>query len=281
MRTTVLIGIGGVVVCLLAGCAPTRVSVPAEAQLAFYDARPYRDVLDGTVRGGDVDYPLIANTDGRRAALDRYLDALARFGPQTDPPRFATDQQKLAYYLNAYNAFMLKLWLNEGAGEADGDESVGWTTWFFTKRFVMDGRTVTLHELEQGIIRPNFTDARLHAALVCGAISCPPLRDEPYVGDRLDAQLDDQMRAWLHSEQRDGLRIDQDGDVLFSRIFKWYRDDFRDYAFGAGGAEMTGLAGMVRHYLDDGDPRKAAALEALADGDEAFLGYDWTINLAD
>lgn len=276
-RSRITLGVLSLWIGLLSGCSATRVSVPADAQLSAYDTQPYRDVLNGAVRGGDVDYPLIAETDRRRGALEVYLDVLARFGPETTPERFGDDETKLAYYLNAYNAFMIRLWLDEGAGEADGDESVGWTTWFFTKRFVMDGRTVTLHELEQSIIRPNFPDARLHAALVCGAIDCPPLLDEPYVGDWLDTQLDEQMVAWLHHEQRDGLRVDDDGDVLFSRIFKWYRGDFRDYAFGDAG---PGLAGMVRRYLDDNDPRKAAALEALADGDEGFLGYDWTINLA-
>ena len=90
------------------------------------------------------------------------------------------------------------------------------------------------------------------------------------MGERLGEQLDDQMRAWLNSPAEDGLYITEKGRVRFSAILGWYRDDFR---------ETGGLEAVVKRHLDDGDPRKAPALEALREGEEDFMGYDWTINL--
>ncbi len=78
------------------------------------------------------------------------------------------------------------------------------------------------------------------------------------------------MRTWLNSPAEDGLRITDEGKVYFSAILSWYRDDFRD---------TGGLSAVVEKYLDDSDPRKQPALDALSNNNENFMGYDWTINL--
>ena len=132
-----------------------------------------------------------------------------------------------------------------------------------------DGGSITMHTLEQGLIRPRYDEPRIHYALICGAVSCPPLLDEPFVGSRLDEQLDELGRRWL--SQPDGLRVDPDGDVYLSAIFKWYKGDFRD---------SGGFAAVIDRYLDDADPRKPVALAAARDGKLKFLPYDWSINLA-
>jgi hypothetical protein len=251
---------------LIAGCA-TRVDVPEDRQLSAYDDAPWAEVLAASVRGeeGLVDY---AAVEAKEDELNLYLDALARFGPKATPGPFVTADDRLAYHLNAYNAFMLKKWLDNGAATASPDASVGWLTWFF-QDFAYDGRTISMDSLEQRLIRREFDDSRIHYALICGAMSCPPLLDEPFVGDRLDEQLDELGRRWL--AQPDALAVDDDGTVRFSRIFAWYRDDFD---------EVGGLAGVVRRYVPEGDPRREAALAALAAGEEEFQGYDWTINSA-
>ena len=252
---------------LLTACGSTP-TVPKERQLSSYTVEPYAEVLDAAVVDGMVDYPAI--DESLEDKLDVYLDALSRFGPTETPAAFPTEDDELAYYLNAYNAIMLKLWLNKGARTADADDSVGWLTWFTVPRWQVDGRSMTLDHLEQDLIRPEYEEARIHAALVCGAVDCPPLRDEPFVGDRLDAQLDDQMRTWFNSPAEDALYINDKGQARFSAILGWYRDDFR---------ETGGLDAAVEQYLDDDDPRKVPALEALRENEEDFTGYDWTINL--
>jgi hypothetical protein len=248
---------------LATGCTRT-IEIAANRQLPRYDDAPYARVLDVAVVDGLVDYSQI--TGEVEDDLNQYLDAVARFGPESTPDQFATRDDELAYYLNAYNALMIRLWLDEGAATADGDEGVNWGTWFITKGFRVDGDSTSLHSLEQGLIRPDYDEPRIHFALVCGALSCPPLLDEPFRGDRLDEQLDELGRRWL--QEPDGLTIDDDGDVRLSRIFDWYRGDFDT---------MGGLAGVIERYLPEGE-RRDRAVAAARDGELDFQSYDWTIN---
>ena len=87
------------------------------------------------------------------------------------------------------------------------------------------GRELTLDEVEHEIVRKEFQEPRIHFALVCAAVSRPPLRREAYTGDRLDAQLEEQARRFLGDRGKN--RVDAvSGTVFVSPIFVWYRDDF-------------------------------------------------------
>lgn len=260
--------------CLTAtvGCASAP-DVPPELALDDYSVEPYAAVLDASVRDGLVDYAAITDRpdtmDDLDGQLDIYLNAIARFGPESTPDQFETRDDELAYYLNAYNAIMLRLWLDKGARTADADDGVQWLTWFTINQWKIDQRSMSLDYLEQRLIRPDYEEARIHAALVCGAIDCPPLRDEPFVGDRLDEQLDEQMRAWLNNPAENAIEISDDGTIKLAAILGWYRDDFRP-----GG----GLPAVFKKYLDDSDPRKEKVLAALENNEIKFQGYDWSIN---
>ncbi|MEM6853546.1 MAG: DUF547 domain-containing protein [Planctomycetota bacterium] len=264
---------------LLIGCA-SGPSVPPEVALSTYDDGPYAAVLAEVIRDGNVDYRAF-NTlpddapaeayDSLDGQLDRYLDAVARFGPESTPELFPAEDDQLAYYLNAYNAIMIRLWLDNGARTADADDKVQWLTWFTVNQWAIDRRTMSLDFLEQRLIRPRFNEARIHGALVCGAVDCPPLLDEPYVGDRLNDQLDGIMRAWLNTPVENAIEIGDNGDIRLAAIFGWYRDDFRP---------TGGLDAMIETYLDDNDPRKAQVLQAFDNKKIKFQGYDWTINQA-
>ncbi len=255
------------------GCAAAP-DLPPGVQLETYDVSPYARVLTASVDRGMVDYAAITDLpetyDDLDGQLSRYLDVVARYGPESTPELFPTEDDEIAYYLNAYNAIMIRLWLDNGGRTADADDGVSWLTWFTLNQWKIDQRTMSLDYLEQRLMRVRYDEPRIHAALVCGAIDCPPLRDEPYVGGRLDAQLDDQMHAWLTDPSDDGLQVDDEGNVRLSRIFSWYRDDFRP---------TGGLQAMLERHLDDDDPRKAAAVRAAANNRLDFKGYDWTINL--
>ncbi len=263
----------------LIGCASAP-DVPQGVALTTYDDAPYAAVLDAVIRNGSVDYRAF-NTlpddappeayDSLDGQLDRYLDAVARFGPTSTPELFPTQDDQLAYYLNAYNAIMIRLWLDNGARTASPDAKVQWLTWFTVNQWTIDRRTMSLDFLEQRLIRPTFNEARIHGALVCGAIDCPPLLDEPYVGDRLDAQLDGIMHAWLNTPAENAIEIRGSGKIYLAAIFGWYRDDFRT---------TGGLPAVIEQYLDDQDPRKVDVLNALDNNQIHFQGYDWTINQA-
>ncbi|MEO1236251.1 MAG: DUF547 domain-containing protein [Planctomycetota bacterium] len=257
----------------LTGCTAAP-NLPADVRLDAYDDAPYAEVLTASVRGGLVDYRAITDDPGTLddldGRLDVYLDAVARFGPESTPEQFPTEDHRLAYHLNAYNALMIRKWLDGGARTASPTRKVP-LQWFVLDRWRIDGKSMTFQDLEQRLIRPVYNDPRIHAALVCGAIDCPPLLDEPFDGDRLDAQLDAVSRAWFNDPEEQAVFIDDNGRVFLSAIFGWYRDDYR---------ESGGLAATVDQYLDDDDPRKQPALDALAGNTVKFKKYDWTINQA-
>jgi hypothetical protein len=137
---------------------------------------------------------------------------------------------------------------------------------------------MTLEEIEHARLRRNFKEPRIHVALVCAAMGCPSLRNEPYVAGRLDAQLDDQANRFL--KDSDKFRIDRGvGRVYLSSIFKWFGDDFAaTYGAGARFADHKGseraVLGFVSGYLS---PSDAQYLSEREFGIE-YLDYDWALN---
>jgi len=126
----------------------------------------------------------------------------------------------------------------------------------------INGKTLTLDDIEHTILRPRFEDARVHFAIVCASKSCPPLIAAPYLGASLEAQLDRSTRDFLNNPAN--YRID--GDSLWvSSIFKWFSEDFKDDPVG--------------FYLRfaEGTLKKTIA-EKRARVKVKYLDYDWTLN---
>jgi hypothetical protein len=250
----------------IAGC-PATPAIDGEQQLDAYAAEPYARVLDAAVRDGLVDYSAIAGPVERD--LNRYLDALARFGPSGTPEQFPTRAHELAYYLNAYNAFMLRKWLDEGAADAPPDVKVNWITWFTVTQWRLDGRAISMDALKQRIILDDFNEPRVHFALVNGSRSAPPLLGEPFAAANLDEQLDTLGRRWFAED--DALRMDQTGQTYLAAVFRRHQDDF---------APLGGLPGVIEQYLPSEDERKVPALMDLRRGTMRYMSDDWTINQA-
>jgi len=125
----------------------------------------------------------------------------------------------LAYWLNLYNAGALALAAKADEAEAS---SVLRVPGGFSKPYVeVGGEALSLEAIEHAKIR-RFKDPRIHGALVCGSISCPTLRAEPFAGSSLDADLDDQMRAFVGG----GGAAIAGTKVMLSRVFLWYGADF-------------------------------------------------------
>jgi hypothetical protein len=212
---------------------------------------------------GNVDYAgLTAHAD---SALAPYLRRLAR----TDPATLSRDA-RLAFWINAYNALTLKLivdhypvdniWgITPGPPEPKDDSP-------FRLELAEVADTVrTLDEIEHEIIRRRFDEPRIHFALVCAANSCPPLRREAYTGPRLDAQLDEQARTFLHDNAKN--RIPAKGDTIaLSRILKWYGQDF--------GPATDALQRFAAPYFEN-EVKKNLTEAAY---EVTFLPYDWTLN---
>ncbi len=251
---------------LLGGCSATP-AVSGDQRLPAYDTQPYARVLQAAVKDGLVDYAAISGSIEQD--LNRYLDAVARFGPRCTPEAFPTPRHELAYYLNAYNAFMLRKWLDEGAARAKPTAQVNWVTWFTLTQWSMDGRMISMDALKQRIIRGTFSEPRVHFALVNGSAGAPPLLGEPLTAGRLEEQLDGLGRRWLATPE--ALWLDEDGQSYLAGVFRRYQGDF---------AALGGLPGMIETYLPSEDERKVPALMDLHRGTMQFLADDWTINQA-
>jgi hypothetical protein len=221
------------------------------------DDSDYAGLLRDHVRGGLVDYPAL-RADAR---LDAYLATLARIDL-----REAAPATRLAYWINTYNAVTLKLMTESWPVVSilklhDGKP---WDRPLFTPHGA--DVALSLNQIEHEIVRREFAEPRIHFALVCAAVSCPPLRSEPYVAERLEEQLEDQTRSFLRDRRRN--LYDRDAHRLhLSALFDWYAVDF-------GGA--AAVPAYVRTYLDSRDMRIWEA-QGVAPAVE-FMTYDWAPN---
>lgn len=127
---------------------------------------------------------------------------------------------------------------------------------------------ITLDHIENGLLRPIFEDARVHFAVNCASVSCPPLRAGAFTGAGLDAQLDAMTRAFLADTERN--RFDADaGTIELSKIFEWYAVDFEDPSRGRS----------LRDFLVEYGPGETAEARAwMRDAEIRYLEYDWALN---
>jgi hypothetical protein len=236
----------------------------------------YADVLRDFVRPPRVDYAALVK---ERAALDAAVDVFAH--PGADEERAWTREERLAFWVNAYNAFTLRAivdrypihapWLTLQPRNSIRQIDGVWTklTWRAA------GRTLTLDDIEHKILRPEFKEPRVHFAINCASVGCPPLAADPYRAATLDAQLDAAARRYLASAQ--GLRIQGD-TLLVSKILAWYGEDFvaRFAPDAAGRPDRVERA--VRGVVERFGPSAAAELARKPATRIRFLDYDWSLN---
>lgn len=209
-----------------------------------------------------------------RALFSAYLDQLS--GVSLAEYQSWNRQQRLAFLINAYNAFTVDLILTKYPG-IESIKDLGslfrspWKRRFFT----LLGESRHLDNLEQDMIRAPgiFDEPRIHFALNCASIGCPMLRNQAYVGERLDQQLEDAMDRFLADRNRN--RFDDAGGTLWiSKIFDWYEEDFtRDRG------TPSGLKQLFADYAEQLADRPAIR-QSLRDGDYRidYLDYDWRLN---
>lgn len=245
---------------------------PAHREWNALLAKHVRLIDEG--RGSQVDYAGMAKD---RAVLKAYLDALATVSEQEY--RQWPKAQRLAFLINAYNAWTVELILGKYPDLKSIKDlgSVFQSPW--KRKFVaLFGREVSLDDIEHGMIRAQgefreFDDPRIHAAVNCASIGCPMLRAEAYVGERLDAQLEDAMRRFLADRSRN--RFDAaSGRLQVSKIFDWYGKDFEKGLRGFTSLQATFT--RYAEYLAD----SPEARERIKRGDLRieFLDYDWRLN---
>jgi len=209
-----------------------------------------------------------------RPALGEYLRELSAVSESS----FGTfgRAQRMAFLINAYNAFTIELILTKYPDLASIKDlgSFLQSPWK-PKRVPLFGGRVSLDDIEHGMLRApgRYDDPRVHFAVNCASIGCPALREEAFVADRLDEQLDEQAARFMSDRTRNRYATSR-GRLEVSKIFDWFGEDFR-----AGHRGIGSLADfMARHADRLADAR--ADRERIRAGrvDIAFLDYDWSLN---
>jgi hypothetical protein len=236
----------------------------------------YAKLLHDHVHAVVVDYTALKE---HRAAL---ADVMAAFADSSAADERAwTRDQRLSFWINAYNLFTLRaivdhypirsaLFTMQPRNSIRQIDGV-WTalTWKAA------GRALTLDDIEHKILRPEFKEPRVHFAVNCASVGCPPLGGEPYRPATLEAQLDAAARRYLASDR--GLRIE--GNTLrVTRILEWYGEDFvARFAPDAAGKPdriERAIRGVVLRF----GPAAAADLAGKPTTRVRFLEYDWSLN---
>ena len=248
--------IGILLLFVLAGCVAVPASFTPLQPIGpdQFSHRLLDEVLHAHVQDGDVTYSGIAG-DARFHSYVAQLD-------HVDPNAFSTKEERLAFWINAYNAFAIQ-------GILDGlspGTLFGRYEFFIRRRYQVGGGMINLYDLERAILVKEFKEPRIHFAIVCASRSCPKLRSEAYVAQRLNAQLEEGTRAFINDPGRN--RFDRARrEARLSKIFDWFDEDFA--------ARSGSLVGYVKDYVTDEGLVHELAAEPYA---VEFLEYDWNLN---
>ena len=224
-----------------------------------FDALLQRHVKPDGAGYNRVDY---AGLSREHAKLDAYLDGLLAVDPTT-----LSREEAHAYWINLYNAKTLDVVLDAYPVASIKDIDLGGSLFRsgpWSKPILrVNGRDLSLDDVEHGIVRAIFEDPMSHYGLNCASYSCPNLMTRAYTGTNLDQQLRESGVAYVNHPR--GLSI-SNGRITASRIYKWYADDF------------GGTSAPVDHWLLLASPQKAKAIRSATMG---FHQYDWRLNDVD
>jgi len=213
----------------------------------------YGRLLDQYVTPEGVDYRGWHASEADSAALDNILDQWSSVDHQS-----LDREEASAFLINLYNAAMIREVLENYP--LDSVREIGFLPFAVFRRDVIDlnGDDVSLDHIEKEVLLKDYFDPRIHFAVNCASVSCPPLRGDPFTGGDLSAQLDEQTRLFASSSHAAQVSSDNES-TSYSELFKWYADDFP-------GDDPAVYLNRFRN-----DP--------LPEGNEVkWIEYDWGLN---
>jgi hypothetical protein len=228
---------------------------------------------------GQVDYDSWHQSDVDIATLNSYLAAVSRYSPDNSPQRFDRRSDTLAYWLYAYNAYVIKSVLDRWPLESVTDvtapvEFVRGFGFFYRQRYLFGEEAYSLYTVENKKIRATYKDARIHFVLNCGSESCPVLRPELPTGDELEPLLQQAALDFVSDEHN--VHIDHDNrQLVLSEIFKWFEKDFLNDLRKRGLPSDHGLIDYIASIASE--QRRTELLRAI-DYEVIFRDYDWSLN---
>lgn len=234
-------------------------------QLSAQEHQLFTDVLKKYAINGLVDYKNLLNDD----KLDEYLNQLSN----TDPDKLNRNQ-KLAFWINAYNAYTLQIIrdnypiksINElHTGGKIIAHIIGKTVW--DKEFItINNKKYSLNDIEHKILR-KMNEPRIHFAIVCASISCPALRDEAFEADKVEQLLQEEAIRFLNDKERNDFDLSKRIAYL-SKIFDWFDDDF--------GRNDKEILMYVAQFLPDNI--KTDITKNINEWKISYKSYDWDLN---
>ncbi len=243
---------------------------------------PFSKVLARFVdQDGLVDY---RELKAAPADLEDFIRILKSLEAQTYES--FSDQEKLAFWINAYNALTLKVIIDHYPIRSSPFKSLRYPKNSIRQisgaweriTFPVMGEPLSLNQIEHGILRKEFEEPRVHMALVCAARGCPPLRREPFAGSTIETQLDDQVRIFL-SDPRKFFIEKNKHKVYLSSIFKWYGKDFLSrYSPQTGFEGHSPEEKAVLHFISLHISEKQRNLLMQSVYKIKYMKYDWTLN---
>ena len=191
-----------------------------------------------------------------KAKFEKYLQLLSDNPPQRSWKR----TEQLAYWINAYNAFTVKLIVDHYPVKSIKDikRGVPFVNTVWDIKFIkIGGHKYDLNNIEHGILRKRFKEPRIHFAVNCASASCPPLLNHAFTGDQLYDQLNQQARRFLANPSKNKISSDK---TQLSKIFKWFRKDF---------TKKESLKEFLAKYAPPSFNKNAKI---------SYLKYDWRLN---
>lgn len=253
-------------------------SLVSMSHLAFsqpidHNYAQYNELLNSHVRwlpgkkASQVDYAALAKEEQKLDAVLNKWSALT----QSEFDALNTKQQ-MAFLINAYNGFTLKLILTEypnleSIKDLGGLFSSPWKKEFFN----LLGEKRTLDWIEHEQLRPVYKDPRIHAAVNCASIGCPALLDEAFTADKLDQQLEIGIKRFLSDASRNRV---ENGKLQISMIFKWFSEDFEQGYKGSQSVQDF-LALYATDLSRDNQTQMLIKNKKLP---VSYLDYDWKLN---
>ena len=264
-------GVGGLAALAAVGARPAHAQAFDHSHAAWTALLKKHVVL---LRGGQTSQVRYAAFAGDRAALKTYLDALSAVGDAAF--NAWSKPQQMAFLINAYNAFTVELILTKYPSLQSIKELGSLLSSPWKPKWVpLLGTKLSLDDIEHETLRKRgrYDDPRVHFGVNCASIGCPALREEAFVAERLDAQLDEQALRFMSDRSRNRYST-QRGRLEVNKIFDWFGDDFKSGLRGV--ASLAAFAGKYADQLADApadrEKVKGGQLEI------GFLEYDWKLN---
>jgi len=219
--------------------------------------KDFSNILQRNVTNGLVNYKALKQDQ----KFETYLNKLS----STDPSQL-TEKDELAFWINAYNAFILKIIIDNYPLKSINDIKFGEKSVWDENFISINKKKHSLNDIEHKILR-KMNEPRIHFVIVCASMSCPALRNEAYEADKIDQQLQEQTIEFLRDKDKNEFDL-KNKTAIISRIFDWFGEDFGESDKEVIKYISTFLAEDVREDIN----------KNLNSWSISYQEYDWNLN---